>query len=191
MKLQLVDISNKPAVEAMFGTQTGLHTPWNWASASIASYIKPGANVLDLGAGYGNTYIINTCHTCGAHIEMVDILPPPANLPPATHYTQWDLTLSPPPLQGPFDCIISISSFEHMPEESRTRLLSWAKHVLAPDGVIAFSVGHVVWIDDFERVCQTMENDIFFTQRHCQVYLPLNIAPLLKALSIPEDVIYS
>jgi SAM-dependent methyltransferase len=185
MELLCLERSNIPACQRLFGDDTTRYTPWNWASAVVSSYIPENGYVLDLMSGYGNPYITDSAINRHCVLELVDILPYPQDtLPSSISYTKCDLNINDPSFSEPFDCIVSVSSLEHVPEDARFRLLKWIKQALKPGGIVALTIGHLLGINDPVKVQNAFFEHPYFVKRGYPTYPSLNMKDIFDVLGI-------
>lgn len=196
-----LDRSNTKDLHVLFGKDTSRYSPWHWGSAIVSSYIPSRGNILDLASGHGNPYIMRTItqfkfpwleifKRFSFRVELVDMLPPPGEkLLPYVRYTQCDLRNSTPPFTKSFDCIVSISSLEHLPEVARLRQFQWIKDSLSLNGIAAITIGHWIGIKNLEKVKDTFINHPRYVNRKYGAYPPIDMKKILVSLGFePGDL---
>lgn len=190
-ELLKLEIPLMEQVKTVFGSEDrSRHTPWHWASKSVADSIPEGGIVLDIASGYGNPYVINAIRDKKCKADFVDVLPPVGVLNfDDIKYHYCDLEKEDIPLNSQYDCIVSVSSFEHLTKQSRLRVCKWIKEHLKPGGFTAFSMGFFTGISNMEKVMYSFENMTFFSDRNCMCYLPIDIEGILECFNIESNSI--
>ncbi|WML35474.1 class I SAM-dependent methyltransferase [Clostridium sp. OS1-26] len=189
LQLVTLEYSSISQCKEIFGEDEQRYTPWNWSSKRVSQYIPKNAYVLDIASGYGNPYIIKALKDNNCMAEFVDILPTPKDkISEFINYTQCNLENENLPFNKKFNCIVSVSSLEHISPKKMFKILKNSVNLLENGGILAVSIGHFLGVKDIDEVKKSIKNHSYFKNRGYSIYIPLNIKEIIDKLNIEVNV---